>query len=258
MKSDFFRVSIARGLMSPRFPIGVETIYRPFFMILITSISILLVSCAPVNNISINKTIKIKNNSQDEQIITDVVKKENLVLDKEPLNKKKHDLDLNTNIKKNITIILSKTDNPETVRQFINVVELAVYQKKLKNISFEIKLYENNEDLNFFLNNSDLSGKIFIGPLNTKDTISLKDFCDDGAIFFSFSSKKNLATDCVFLVNFFPANEIRALFNFFPNNSKIALLYPENEYGFGINKIIDPLRTSNNQFIHYQKLMEKK
>jgi hypothetical protein len=77
----------------------------------------------------------------------------------------------------------------------------------------------------------------------------LAKFCSSGAVFFSFSSKKDLAKECVFLVNFFPENELRTVFNFFTNNSKIALLYPENAYGFGINSIIDRIANQSNSII---------
>ena len=152
-------------------------------------------------------------------------------------------------LQNNITIILSKKDKPEIVSQFINIIELAVYQKKIQNISFSIKLYENKNELNEFLTNHNLDGKVFIGPLNSSDSDFLQQFCSKGAFFFSFSSTTDLAKNCVFLVNFFPENELKTIFNFFPNNSKVALLYPENEYGFGINSIIDKVADQSNSII---------
>ncbi len=74
-------------------------------------------------------------------------------------------------------------------------------------------------------------------------------YCEEGAVFFSFSSNKTLADDCIYLVNFFPDNEMRAVFNYFPNNSRIALLYPENSYGFGINMIIDSIANKSDSVI---------
>jgi hypothetical protein len=144
---------------------------------------------------------------------------------------------------------LSKKDRPEIVNQFINIIELAVYQKKIQNISFSIKIYENKNELNEFLTNQNLAGKIFIGPLNSSDSELLHQFCSEGAVFFSFSSTTTLAKNCVFLINFFPENELKTIFNFFPNNSKVALLYPENEYGFGINSIIDNVADQSNSII---------
>ena len=42
---------------------------------------------------------------------------------------------------------------------------------------------------------------------------------------------------------------MKTIFNFFPNNSKVALLYPENEYGFGINSIIDNVADQSSSVI---------
>ena len=88
---------------------------------------------------------------------------------------------------------MSKKDRPEIVNQFINIIELAVYQKKIQNISFSIKIYENKNELNEFLANQNLAGKVFIGPLNSSDSQTLNQFCSNGAIFFSFSSTTTLA-----------------------------------------------------------------
>ena len=94
-----------------------------------------------------------------------------------------------------------------------------------------------------------MAGKIFIGPLNSSDSELIQRFCSEGAIFFSFSPNKDLANDCVYLVNFFPDNEMRAVFNHFPDNSRIAFLYPENSYGFNINMIIDNIANKSNSVI---------
>ena len=37
----------------------------------------------------------------------------------------------------------------------------------------------------------------------------------------------------------FPKNELEELFKYLEKNSKVALLYPENNYGYLINSIID-------------------
>jgi hypothetical protein len=209
----------------------------------------LLASCSPVNNLYNEKINKNENNSKQKTLFKD---KEKTKL--ELVVKKNNKINFvskfqNLKIENNITIILSKNDNAETIKQFINVIELAVYQKELKNISFKIKIYEDLSELNSFLKSSNLSGKIFIGPLSTSDTAVLNNYCSEGVIFFSFSSNKNLASDCVYLFNFFPDNEMRTIFKHIPDNSKIALLYPENSYGFGINKFIDVVANKSNSII---------
>ncbi len=212
----------------------------------------MLASCAPVNNITKDKnhkTDKTDNVVSTEILVESSTDQENEKLEEKKLEKKPSFTITDESLQNNITIILSKKDRPEVVNQFINIIELAVYQKKIQNISFSIKIYENKNELNDFLTNQNLAGKIFIGPLNSSDSQTLHQFCSNGAIFFSFSSTTTLAKNCVFLINFFPENELKTIFNFFPNNSKVALLYPENEYGFGINSIIDNVADQSNSII---------
>jgi len=239
--------------MSPKFPIGVETIYKPFFIIIIINFFILLVSCAPANNIlntAKQNTNTTEQNTNNQEEVLDTETKSKSISTKESIsNKIQTNENFNAEIQNNITIILSKKDNAKTVIQFINIIELAVYEKKLQNIFFDIEFYENKNQLETIIKNTKLLGKIFIGPLKTADTELLKNYCDSGALFFSFSSNKDLANDCVYLVNFFPENEMRTIFKHFPKNSKIALLYPENNYGYSINKIIDDIANKSDSVI---------
>jgi len=205
----------------------------------------LLASCAPVNNIKKDKNEKTDIVASTEILVESSTEQENVKLEE----KKSSLIIPDQSLENNITIILSKKDSDEIVNQFINIIELAVYQKKIKNISFSIKIYENKSELNDFLTNQNLAGKIFIGPINSSDSEILQQFCSKGAVFFSFSPITTLAKNCVFLINFFPENELKTVFNFFPNNSKVALLYPENEYGFGINSIIDNVADQSNSII---------
>lgn len=206
---------------------------------------ILLASCTPVNN---NSSIN-KNNSEKELLVKIVQAQDQSLLTKQIKNKKIINLTSKTTIQKNITIILSNNDDANIVRQFLNIIELAVYKKELSNIYFDIKLYDNSDELINIIEDENLLGKIFIGPINTKDTELLKQYCDQGAVFFSFSPNKSLANNCIYLINFFPDNEIRVIFDYFPNNSRIAFLYPENAYGFGINMIIDSIANKSNSVI---------
>ena len=209
----------------------------------------MLTSCAPVNNVALEKIKKTQSVFDNKTPKKKIIKKEKTIIKNKTLDKKTVYSYPNKSLQKDITIIFSKNDSKQTVHQFINIVELAVYQKKIKNISFSIELYNDTFALRDLLNNTNLEGKIFIGPLNSNDTNVVKEYCNKGAIFFSFSSNTDLANKCVFLVNFFPENEMKAVFNFFPDNSKISLLYPENKYGFGINSIIDKIANQTNSVI---------
>ena len=249
MLSEFFKVSIARKLISPKFPIGVEIKYRPFFIIAFLYLLIIVGSCTPLNNISTRNSNNTQSDSQQEMHDEKVETKQIISSNEKNSINEPVILENDAIIRNNITIILSKNDSFDIVSQFINVVELAVYQKKLKNISFDIKLYNNSSELDDFIKENSSPGKIFVGPLNSSDTSILKKYCNEGVIFFSFSSNKELAHDCIYLVNFFPENEIRTVFNYFPENSKIAFLYPENIYGFGINETIDQIAEQSNSVI---------
>ena len=53
----------------------------------------------------------------------------------------------------------------------------------------------------------------------------------------------------MYLINFFPEDDLIALFNHFPEGSRIALLFPENAYGYYINYIIDPIAVESSSLI---------
>ena len=148
-----------------------------------------------------------------------------------------------------MTVLFSAGNNSKIINQFINILELGVYDKNLNNVSLEIKNFNNDKELETILSSSKNDGKIYIGPISNENTRIAKNFCYTGAIFFSFSYDTELASDCIYLVNFFPENELTQLFNHLDNTSKIALLYPENEYGYMINKIIDSVAENSEAII---------
>ncbi len=144
-------------------------------------------------------------------------------------------------ISKTITVLFLKGEKDKIKKQFVNVLEYAVNSKNLKNISIQIKYFDSQSQLEKFLSQTDNNGKIYIGPFSDADTIKAKNYCSKGAIFFSFSSDIKNAGNCIYLINFFPQNELRVLLNAQNKNAKIAFLYPENEYGYYINNIIDSI-----------------
>ena len=135
--------------------------------------------------------------------------------------------------------MLPRYENQNITNHLINSLELAVYKKKLNKISLNINFYSDVEELKLILKERVKPGKIFIGTLISQDSLEIKKFCKQGILFFSFTSDKKIADECSYLINFFPEDDLKALFGFFPENSKIALLFPENSYGKNINKIID-------------------
>ena len=144
---------------------------------------------------------------------------------------------------------MSTQDKNNITNQFINVLELAVFNKSLKNVIIEIEFFENENELENIILKTKQKGKIYIGPIETTNTKIVKNFCDDSLIFFSFSSKESLAGNCIYLLNFFPKNELKQLFKFLDKDSKVALLYPENNYGYMINSLIDNIANESNAVI---------
>ena len=232
MKSTPFKIFSALRLISSRFPIGVETIYKPISSFSIIFIFIFIVSCVPVKNEFLKQT---SINQQKKE--TD--KAENNILEKESNKKNLIEAYNNTFLNQEVEVVLPRYENKNITDHLINSLELAVYKKKLNKVSLNINFYSDLEELKLILKNKVSPGKIFIGTLASQDSLEIKNFCKQGILFFSFASDKKIANECSYLINFFPEDDLKALFSFFPENSKIALLFPENSYGKNINKIID-------------------
>ena len=148
-----------------------------------------------------------------------------------------------------IEIILPEFDNQNITKDFINAFELSIYKKNTKNIQLKINKYANKSELDNIILQKASPGKIFIGPLTSVDTENISKECSKGILFFSFASNRKHAGKCIYLINFFPEDDLLTLFNNFKTNSKIALLYPENNYGYYINSIIDSFATKSNSII---------
>ena len=148
-----------------------------------------------------------------------------------------------------IEVVLPSNINVNVTKKLINSLELSIYEKEISNISLNIHRYESNIELKKIVDQTIKPGKIYIGTLTGEATQIIKNFCAQGIIFFSFSSDRKLANECVYLINFFPEDDLKTLFNYFPNDSKIALLYPENKYGYIVNSIIDDIALKSNSLI---------
>ena len=246
IRSPSFIVVIALSDMSPRLPIGVATIYKPKSLF-ISILSIFIISCAPVN-LSTNKEQSTDNNLEKEEKPT-FSQTENIPKNKIiDLSNKKNILN-DFQLQKTITFLSSNKNDDKLVDQFINVLEIGIYNKKLKNVLFDIHYFNNEKELESILFETATSGKIYIGPIDKKYTKIAKNYCNRNVLFFSFSSKINLAGDCIYLLNFFPKNELEELFNFLEKDSRVVLLYPENDYGYLINSLIDDVVNNTNAVI---------
>ena len=218
--------------MSSKFPIGVAIKYIPKFLLLTSFICIFVISCTPINSPIQSEQTQNKNNKGPEITLPEKAKLENV-----NEQEKKIDYKLNNEI----IVLFSKHDNEQLTKQFINILELAIYKKNLKETSFAIEFFNDDQELENIIKQTNQPGRVYIGPIQIEHTKVAKKFCNDKIIFFSFSSDTNLATQCVYLLNFFPKNELEQLFLFLNNGSKLALLYPENSYGYKVNMLIDEI-----------------
>ncbi len=225
--------------------------YKPLSILSILSLFIFLFSCTPA--IYSSKETNTKKNIIEKPIIN------NQNITKEEVKKTKLETNnivesakfknLNNKLSPNIVVLVSKEDDPKVVKQFMNIIELATYKKKIKEIFFNIYVYEDNNNLLEVIEKNKNPGTIFFGPFSIDESLKLNNYCNDGVLFFSFSSNKLLANDCIFLLNFFPHNEIETIFDFLPENSKVAVVYPQNSYGYKINQIADVVSEKSNSII---------
>ena len=223
--------------MSSKLPIGVATIERPLIILLIIYIFIFIISCTPVNlskkvpqtteeNTISDKTVNIKNTIKLDE------KKYN---NKDKIDQSIDDIVLD----KTIVVLFSKDDDPKTTKQFLNTFELGIHNIGANYINLQIEYFESEQNLKNIIKNNLSPGRIFFGPIQTKYVKILNNYCGDKVMFFSFSSQSSLAKDCIYLLNFFPKNELSQLLLSLSDGDKVALLYPENEYGYLINSFID-------------------
>ena len=208
-------------------------------MLFIIFIFIFIISCTPVN---LSK--QVPKNTQEDTISTKPIntKSKNETFEKKDnkINKDDNVLD-NIVLNKTIIVLFAKDDDTKKTKQFLNTFELGIYNLEIKNINLQIKFFENDKDLKNIIESNLSPGRLFLGPIQSKYTKILKNYCDYNVMFFSFSSQSSLAEDCIYLFNFFPKNEVSQLLLYLNEDSKVALLYPENEYGYLINSFIDDI-----------------
>ena len=140
---------------------------------------------------------------------------------------------------KTIIALFAKDDDKKTTKQFLNIYELGIYNLGIDDVIIQIEFFANENDLKKIIEKNLSPGKIFLGPIQSKYSKFLNNYCTQGVIFFSYSSNSSLAKDCVYLINFFPQNELSQLMLYLNDDAKVALIYPENEYGYLINSLID-------------------
>ena len=234
-------------LMSSRFPMGVATMYRLLVSGCVLILLIFIIySCTP--RIIANEDIFTKEQKKND-IKNVIQKKVNTKQDQKEESNSEISLYLDenndVNIISEIEVILPSEQNIEITQNFINSLELSIYNKNIKNLSLNINTYSDKQHLHDIIDAKIQAGKIFVGPLTSDDIENINKYCSYGAVFFSFASKRQLGSDCIYLINFFAEDDLRTLFNHFDSSARVALLYPENDYGYYINKIIDEISVNS-------------
>ena len=225
--------------MSSKLPIGVATIERPLIILSIIYILIFIISCTPVN-LSKQDTKNTQETTISEKSIETKSEKKAIEKKESEQDKQNKTID-NVVLDKTIIALFAKDDDEKTTKQFLNTYELGVHNLGISDIVIQIEFFENENDLKKIIEKNLLPGKIFLGPIQSKYAKHLNNYCTHDVIFFSYSSKSSLAKDCVYLINFFPQNELSQLMLYLNDDAKVALLYPENEYGYLINSLIDDI-----------------
>ncbi len=157
------------------------------------------------------------------------------------IKKKQDNISNKIVLNKTIIALFAKDYDKKITKQFINTFELGIYNLGVTDVNLQIEFFENDDDLKNIIEKNLSSGRIFLGPIQSKYAAHLNNYCENDVIFFTFSSKSSLAQDCIYLLNFFPKNELAQLMLYLNEDAKVALLYPENEYGYLINSFIDDL-----------------
>ena len=149
MISEFFKIFKALKVISSKLPIGVEIIYRPFFVSTIILSAFFIISCTPQYFNNNKETIKtnLKENTDKEDSYTS----QGDFLDEKKEKIPKKNKFNNALISNEIEVILPKYENKEITNDFINAFELSLYQKENKNIKLNINLYSNKKELHEIL-----------------------------------------------------------------------------------------------------------
>ena len=222
--------------MSSKFPIGVATIERPLTKLFISYVLIFLISCTPVN-----LSNQAPKNTQETAISENSVSENNVNKETEKKEDKEDEVSKNIVLDKTIVALFASDDGDKITKQFLNTYELGIYNLSINDINLQIEFFENEKDLHSIIEKNLFPGRVFLGPIQSKYSKNLNNYCDDNVLFFSYSSEYSIAKDCIYLVNFFPKNELSQLLFYLKEDSRVALLYPENEYGYLINSFIDDI-----------------
>ena len=146
-------------------------------------------------------------------------------------------------------ILLPEFLDENISNNLINSFELSIYKKEIKNIQLNINKYYNLEELEKILDEKPISGKVFIGTFDSESTKLIKTYCNKGIILFSFAVDKNLSGECVFLINFFPRDDLESFLIIFLMDLRLRCSIQKIFMDSHINEIIDDIASKSKSII---------
>ena len=149
--------------MSSKLPIGVATIERLLVALFILFLFKFIFSCTPVNQ-SKQAPINSQETSSSKQISSIKVTAN---IDKK-IEKKEDNFSNKIVLNKNIIVLFAKDNDQKITKQFINTFELGIYNLGIMDINLQIELFENENDLKNIIENNLSSGRVFLGPIQSK------------------------------------------------------------------------------------------
>ena len=150
--------------MSPKFPIGVAIIERPLVLLFI--FNLFIISCTPAN---LSKQVP-KNIQEDTIAEKPVVIKSKKKMFQEKENKDNKIINKVAPLS-TIIVLFAKDDDKKTIKQFLNIYELGIYNLGVKDVSLQIEFFESDEKLKNIIEDNLLPGRIFLGPIQSSTQI---------------------------------------------------------------------------------------
>ena len=222
IKFEFFKISIALNVISSKFPMGVETKYKPAeIMTIIKNIifSIILISlfnCAPTNI----PTIKKEPQQTKVQDKTETVTKR-----EKPKDKK-----ISFESIDNVLIFLSDDQILRSLFYDVFVSEIKNYNH-ITQANFIYSFDEIKEPIN---------NTLIIGPINSEDLNQLADRLGENTFILSLSNDYSqldyfASNEIVFIPNS-PYLHVLKLGPYIENLRSVGVLYKQNDYGLKVSQ----------------------
>ena len=235
IREEFFKIFIARIVISSKFPMGVATKYNPVSIIVLLKkifflfILISFFSCAPTD-IEIAK--KPERNEEETIIVDEEPIKSDVLLESEEIiasiPTKPEEKIINLNEISNILVILSEDD----------LISSLFYDVFLKNI----KEYEYLEDISFVYSideiKSPLNNTLIIGPTNSNDLRLLPAQLGKNTFTLALSNDYSLLekfadNEIIFIPNS-PYLHVEKLEPYLKSSKSVGVLYKQNDYGLKV------------------------